>query len=158
MAVRRAGTSGVSTWSVGRAVGLTDDDVRRVAEGPDADGWTSAEVAALRATDELHDRATISDPTWAALSEHFSVQQILDLVFLVGNYHVVSLAAERVPGRARRRRRRHRVALPAGRQLTGVRARARARAPRRERGVVGRGGVAGSGAGMPPEIRAGNHS
>ena len=77
---------------VGRAVGLTDDDVRRVAEGPDADGWTPAEVAALRATDELHDRSTITDPTWAALTEHFSDQQVLDLVFLVGNYHIVSFA------------------------------------------------------------------
>jgi alkylhydroperoxidase family enzyme len=77
---------------VGRAVGLTDDDVRRVAEGPDADGWTPAEVAALRATDELHDRSTITDATWAALTEHFSDQQVLDLVFLVGNYHIVSFA------------------------------------------------------------------
>jgi alkylhydroperoxidase family enzyme len=77
---------------VGRAVGLTDDDVRRVAEGPDADGWTPAEVAALRATDELHDRSTITDTTWAALGEHFTQEQILDLVFLVGNYHIVSFA------------------------------------------------------------------
>jgi len=77
---------------VGRAVGLTDDDVRHVAEGPDADGWTPAEVAALRATDELHDRSTITDATWAALTEHFSDQQVLDLVFLVGNYHIVSFA------------------------------------------------------------------
>jgi 4-carboxymuconolactone decarboxylase len=77
---------------VGRAVGLSDDDIRRVAEGPDADGWTPAEVAALRATDELHDRSTITDATWAALTEHFTEEQVLDLVFLVGNYHIVSFA------------------------------------------------------------------
>jgi len=77
---------------VGRGVGLTDDDIRRIADGPDADGWTPGEAAALRATDELHDRSTITDATWAALTEHFSDQQILDLVFLVGNYHIVSFA------------------------------------------------------------------
>ena len=77
---------------VGRTVGLTDDDIRRIAEGPDADGWTPGEAAALRATDELHDRSTITDPTWSALTEHFTDQQILDLVFLVGNYHIVSFA------------------------------------------------------------------
>jgi len=77
---------------VGRAVGLSDDDVRRVADGPDADGWTAAEAAALRATDELHDRSTITDATWAALGEHFTPEQVLDLVFLVGNYHIVSFA------------------------------------------------------------------
>ena len=77
---------------VGRAVGLSDDDIRRVAEGPDVPGWTAAEVAVLRATDELHDRSTITDATWAELGEHFTDEQILDLVFLVGNYHIVSFA------------------------------------------------------------------
>ena len=64
-------TSGASTWS---------------------SGARPAEVAALRATDELHDRSTITDATWAALTEHFATEQILDLVFLVGNYHIVSFA------------------------------------------------------------------
>lgn len=77
---------------VGRTVGLTDADITRVAEGPDADGWTTAEVAALRATDELHHRSTITDETWAQLAAELSEQQILDLVFLVGEYHLVSFA------------------------------------------------------------------
>jgi alkylhydroperoxidase family enzyme len=77
---------------VGRAAGLGDDDIRRVAEGADADGWSPAEAAVIRATDELHDRATITDATWAALRGHFEDRQILDLVFLVGNYHIVSSA------------------------------------------------------------------
>src|SRR4249919_3256486 len=53
---------------VGRGVGLTDVDIARVAEGPETDGWTAAEAAALRATDELHDRSTISDSTWSTLA------------------------------------------------------------------------------------------
>ncbi len=77
---------------VGRAVGLTDTDIARVADGPDADGWTEAEAAALRATDECHDRSTITDVTWDTLAAHFSQQQILDLVFLIGQYHLVSFA------------------------------------------------------------------
>ncbi|MGZ4796160.1 MAG: carboxymuconolactone decarboxylase family protein [Acidimicrobiia bacterium] len=77
---------------VGRAVGLTDADVARVAEGPDAEGWTEAEALALRATDELHDRSTITTTTWGALGGHYSPQQILDLVFLVGEYTLVSYA------------------------------------------------------------------
>jgi 4-carboxymuconolactone decarboxylase len=77
---------------VGRTAGLTDDDIRRVAAGPDEDGWTDSERAVLRATDELHDRSTITDATWVALRAGFSDQQILDLVFLVGQYHLVSFA------------------------------------------------------------------
>ena len=46
----------------------------------------------MRATDELHSRSTITDPTWATLAETLSEQQILDLVFLVGEYHLVSFA------------------------------------------------------------------
>ena len=77
---------------VGRGVGLTDVDIERVTEGADAPGWSAAEAAALRATDELHDRSTISDATWAELRPHYSDEQILDFVFLVGNYHLVSMA------------------------------------------------------------------
>ena len=154
---------------VGRAVGLTDDDVARVAEGPDAPGWTPAEVAALRATDELHDRATITDPTWATLAEHFSEQQILDLVFLVGQLPPRVVRAERVPRRARRRRRRHRrcrsrrtapsgvhVAAGADRRGQG----ARPAHARRDANAAWSAAAALplSRCGMPPEMRAGSHS
>lgn len=77
---------------VGRTVGLTDADIARVADGPDADGWTALEAGALRAVDELHEHSTISDSTWAALRPHLSDEQILDFVFLVGQYHLVSFA------------------------------------------------------------------
>jgi len=77
---------------VGRHAGLTDDDVTRVAAGPDADGWTDAEAALLRTVDELHDHATVSDRTWSRLAAHFDVQQCMDLVFAIGQYHLVSFA------------------------------------------------------------------
>ncbi len=77
---------------VARAVGVDDNAIARVAEGPDADGWTAAEVAVIRAVDELHERSTITDATWAELSTHYTEQQVLDLVFLIGQYHLVSFA------------------------------------------------------------------
>src|SRR5262245_21604907 len=40
---------------VGRMVGLTDEEIRRIAEGPDAPGWNATEALVLRAADELHD-------------------------------------------------------------------------------------------------------
>ena len=75
-----------------KEAGVTDTDVRRVTEGPDAAGWTPFETTLLRAVDELRADAFISDPTWALLSERYSVQQMLDLVFLVGQYTAVSMA------------------------------------------------------------------
>jgi alkylhydroperoxidase family enzyme len=47
---------------------------------------------ALRAADELHTDAFISDATWAALSERYTTEQLMDVVFTVGQYNLVSMA------------------------------------------------------------------
>jgi alkylhydroperoxidase family enzyme len=77
---------------IGRQVGLTDGEIRRIAEGSDAPGWTEHEANLLRAVDELHRDYRISDATWSALSTHYDKQQLLDLVFAVGQYTMVSMA------------------------------------------------------------------
>jgi 4-carboxymuconolactone decarboxylase len=74
----------------GRQAGLTDDEIERVTEGPGAAGWTPAESALLRAVDELHADAFVSDETWATLSETYDVPRMLDLITLVGRYWTVS--------------------------------------------------------------------
>lgn len=90
-------------WShhaeIGREAALTDEQIRRVTLGPDAPGWTAHESALLSAADELHDRTTIGDETWEALAATYTVQQMLDLIFCVGQYHVVAMALNslRVP-------------------------------------------------------------
>ncbi len=77
---------------IGRREGLSDDEIRRIADGPDAPGWTPLEATILRATDELHDDSFISDDTWAALSADLSEQQCIELIFTVGQYNLVSMA------------------------------------------------------------------
>lgn len=77
---------------IGRQSGLTDDDIARVAEGPDAGGWSEVDAALLRAADELFDECAISDGTWELLSRHYDEQQLLDVIFTVGQYQLVSMA------------------------------------------------------------------
>jgi alkylhydroperoxidase family enzyme len=77
---------------IARQSGVTGAEIERVAQGPDAPGWSDAERALLRAVDELRADAFIADATWAALARHFSEQQILDLIFAVGQYQLVSMA------------------------------------------------------------------
>ena len=77
---------------IARDSGLRDDEIARIARGPDAPGWSELDRALLRATDELHDDAFISDATWQALSQHLDTQQLIDLVFTVGQYQLVSMA------------------------------------------------------------------
>jgi len=72
--------------------GVTEEEIKRVKDGPDAEGWDAADANVLRAADELHDDSFISDATWRALSERFDRQQLIDLVFTVGQYHTVSMA------------------------------------------------------------------
>ena len=88
---------------IGREAGLTDEEIRRAYEGPDAGGWTDLERALLQAADELHASARISDDTWAVLRERYDDRQLIELCMLVGQYHLVaftlnSLGVEGEPG------------------------------------------------------------
>jgi AhpD family alkylhydroperoxidase len=77
---------------LGRRAGLTDDDLRRVTEGPAADGWSDRERALLRAVDELHETRDVSDDTWSALSGHLDDRLLIELVLLVGHYEMLATA------------------------------------------------------------------
>ena len=74
------------------ASGLTQDEIDRVPKGPEAPGWSESEIALLKAVDELVGDAFIEDETWQALSRSFSKEQIMDLIFTVGQYNLVSMA------------------------------------------------------------------
>jgi 4-carboxymuconolactone decarboxylase len=77
---------------IGKRSGLSDDEIRAIGVGPDAPGWSELERALLGATDELWNDAFISDATWSTLAKHLSEQQLMDVVFTVGNYNLVSMA------------------------------------------------------------------
>jgi alkylhydroperoxidase family enzyme len=77
---------------ISRAIPISDEDILRVTEGPDAEGWDPFEAAILRAVDELHADAMIGDSTWKTLAERYDRQQLMDLVFTVGQYNLVSMA------------------------------------------------------------------
>ena len=77
---------------IARGCGITGEEIERVKDGPEAPGWSETDASLLRAADELHNDAFITDDTWNALSDQFSRQQLIDLVFTVGQYHTVSMA------------------------------------------------------------------
>ncbi|REK19557.1 MAG: carboxymuconolactone decarboxylase family protein [Planctomycetota bacterium] len=77
---------------IGREVGLDDADIGRVANGPGSEGLNAHERSLLQATDELHADARIADGTWNALAKTYSTQQLMDLVFTIGQYNLVSMA------------------------------------------------------------------
>jgi 4-carboxymuconolactone decarboxylase len=77
---------------IGKTAGLTDEEIERIKAGPAAAGWSAHDAAILRAVDELHTDAMISDATWAELSKKYEKKQMMDLVFTVGQYNLVSMA------------------------------------------------------------------
>lgn len=77
---------------IGRKVGLTDDDVRRISVGPDSPDLGELDRLLLQAVDELHADAFIGDATWNALAKIYDTRQMMDLVFTVGQYNLVSMA------------------------------------------------------------------
>jgi len=88
---------------IGRAAGLTDTEIERVAAGPGADGWSSTDATLLTACDELCTDHVLSDPTWAALAELLDTRQLVELTLLVGHYVMIagmlnSLRVQRDPG------------------------------------------------------------
>jgi alkylhydroperoxidase family enzyme len=74
---------------IGKDAGLTDDEIRMIFEGPDA-GWEADDRALVVAADELHNDSRISDGTWAALRARYDDKQLIELLMVVGQYHLVS--------------------------------------------------------------------
>jgi alkylhydroperoxidase family enzyme len=91
-AVRKADYEWAQHTVVAADAGLGDDEVARVADGPDAPGWSPLERAMLRAVDELIDDAEIGDATWKVLASELDEQQLMDLVFTVGAYDLLAMA------------------------------------------------------------------
>lgn len=77
---------------VARNGGVSDDDIRLAKTGAETPGISEVDRLLLTAVDELHSDAFISDSTWQSLSEHFDTQQMMDIVFTVGQYNLVSMA------------------------------------------------------------------
>ena len=75
---------------IGRDAGLSDDEIGRVATlGPS--GFVGLDQLVLAASDELHADWCVTDATWEGLAAHLDDQQLIELVMLVGHYHMVAM-------------------------------------------------------------------
>jgi alkylhydroperoxidase family enzyme len=87
----RSGYEWTQHVPIGKHAGLTDDEIMRIKKGAEAPGWSDADAALIRASDELHAGQFITDATWAALGKYFSDKQCMDVVFTAGQYTQVSM-------------------------------------------------------------------
>jgi 4-carboxymuconolactone decarboxylase len=73
-----------------KAIGFTSEEIERIRQGSSASGWDEHERAIVRAVEELHAHAMISDETWEILARRFDERQLIELPILVGQYQTVA--------------------------------------------------------------------
>jgi 4-carboxymuconolactone decarboxylase len=71
-------------------VGLRPAEIGAVIEGPGHADWDDRDKLLLRATDELHRAAAITDATWAGLTAIYDERQVIELCMLAGSYHIAA--------------------------------------------------------------------
>jgi alkylhydroperoxidase family enzyme len=76
---------------ISKGLGISDDEMDRITKGPKA-GWNAHDAAILQAADDLFENSIVSDETWKTLSKTYNTQQMMDLVFTIGQYNLVSWA------------------------------------------------------------------
>lgn len=74
----------------GKVAGLASDDIERLTLGSSAPGWREEDRAIVRAAEELHGDAMISDATWAQLAARLDDRQLIELVIVAGHYHMTA--------------------------------------------------------------------
>ena len=76
--------------NIGRSVGLSDEEIEAIKAGAGDPIWSDLEASILRAVDEIIDHAETSDATWAVLLEHLGPKQLMELIYTIGTYGLVS--------------------------------------------------------------------
>jgi len=85
---------GVHATAFGAAAGLDDALLAATVHGTTADAaWSDTDRLLVRLVDELHDTARVSDDLWGALAARWPAETLLELLVLVGWYHVIAFVA-----------------------------------------------------------------
>jgi 4-carboxymuconolactone decarboxylase len=87
----RSGYEWTQHKRIGLGVGLTEAEIEAIKTGAAAPGWSQADQALIRASDDLNRDHFVSDPVWAELTRHFTEKQCMDVVFTAAQYTQVSM-------------------------------------------------------------------
>jgi 4-carboxymuconolactone decarboxylase len=74
----------------GKQAGLSATEIEGLIEGSAAAGWNGPDRALVRLVEDLHDSADVGDEVWATLAGHFTDQQLIELLMVVGSYHQIA--------------------------------------------------------------------
>jgi 4-carboxymuconolactone decarboxylase len=86
---------GAYEWAAHRglalSVGISEQELKDITIGSAAAGWNEWDSTLLRAAEELHEVALVSDETWVQLEGRYDKRQMMEVVFTVGQYNMVAM-------------------------------------------------------------------
>jgi 4-carboxymuconolactone decarboxylase len=91
---------GVHVTSFGAAHGISPEQIHATVTGAAEDAvWSERDSLLIQLADALHDHAAVSDTLWARLAAHWTPEQLMELIIIVGWYHLISFMANaaRIP-------------------------------------------------------------
>ena len=74
-----------------RASGFTTEQIRHVAEGPNASSWSMPEQTLLETADQLFLNSSVADETWTALSARYDLSRLMEVVETVNHFTVLAM-------------------------------------------------------------------
>jgi 4-carboxymuconolactone decarboxylase len=74
----------------GKHIGLSAEEIEWIVIGSTAPGWDDFDRAVMRASEELHEDAMVSDATWAKLGERLNDHQRVEMLTLIGQFTMVA--------------------------------------------------------------------
>ncbi|HLG69286.1 MAG TPA: hypothetical protein VK009_02550 [Chloroflexota bacterium] len=76
---------------LGRSIGISDEKLAHLADDPlPEDVYTEVEAAVIRYAQKSTRMQHIDDGTYSALAKHFSIQEMIDISFVVGLANMVN--------------------------------------------------------------------
>ncbi len=76
---------------IAKREGISESEIERVKQGP-AGAWSVDDALLMQAVDDLYENSVVAEATWNALAGKYSIEQMIDLVFTIGQYNLVSWA------------------------------------------------------------------
>src|SRR6185312_14252812 len=74
-----------------RAAGISAAEIAAIADRDHS--WSAPDAALLHAADELHAGCDVSDSTWAELAAHYDLPALVEILYVVGQYTMLSMVA-----------------------------------------------------------------
>jgi AhpD family alkylhydroperoxidase len=74
------------------SAGITEAEIAALRLDRGAHPWDGLDRAVVTAADELHATGTLGDEAWNALAAHLGERELIELVVLIGHYHMVAFA------------------------------------------------------------------